>query len=184
MKNKKVAAAKKAAAEKRDAARAAKDARDAPAERDDEPMEGCFPRGGNERTERTADDVNDDTPKDDFLFSTATPKQGKAERSKTKRKADTDAEQEQKRSKKEKKATKVERASFSRLAVGVAMLGAVKEARQTGLTISLPNQLTGFVRYEEVPHALAAAAAAEIAAVGVGHLSCTGEAEGSSRGGG
>eukprot|EP00658_Telonema_sp_P-2_P005377 TRINITY_DN12009_c0_g1_i7.p1 TRINITY_DN12009_c0_g1~~TRINITY_DN12009_c0_g1_i7.p1 ORF type:complete len:1771 (-),score=448.79 TRINITY_DN12009_c0_g1_i7:212-5524(-) len=44
--------------------------------------------------------------------------------------------------------------SFSRLSIGTAMLGAVKEARKTGLTISLPNQLTGFVPFNQVSDAL------------------------------
>eukprot|EP00656_Telonema_subtile_P003300 TRINITY_DN11508_c0_g1_i2.p1 TRINITY_DN11508_c0_g1~~TRINITY_DN11508_c0_g1_i2.p1 ORF type:complete len:1212 (+),score=418.90 TRINITY_DN11508_c0_g1_i2:110-3745(+) len=114
-------------------------------------LEGTFPRGGTTRApEASADEPAPE--KGDFLFGVAEkPKEANTER---KRRNEEAPEEAEKKRKKEKPA-KVERMSFAQLSIGTAMLGAVKEARNSGLTISLPNQLTGFVRYERVSDVIA-----------------------------
>ena len=150
MRNKKVLeakqAAKKAAADKKAAKAAAKSAPREPSE--PEVFEGSFPRGGS-RTPQDAAPQEDTAEQKDFLFATANKTQSRSKSTERKRKTEGDGEEQRKRPKKEKP-PKVERLSFARLSIGTAMLGAVKEARNTGLTVSLPNQLSGFVRYDQV----------------------------------
>ena len=59
-----------------------------------------------------------------------------------------------KKLKADKKLKTLELLSYKHIQVGTKLLGAVREVRHFGLTVSLPNQLNGVVMYQEVSDTL------------------------------
>jgi len=89
-------------------------------------------------------------------------KKRKAKKSETEE--DFNAEDSYKKSLKQMKQEKgkkktVELLSYKHIQAGTMLLGAVREIRHFGLTISLPNQLNGIVMYDEVSDSLSALSA-------------------------
>ncbi|KAJ3156683.1 rRNA biogenesis protein rrp5 [Geranomyces michiganensis] len=115
--------------------------------------EQAFPRGGaSALTPLEYREVSDQAKQDVLFEQTETAQEMVKPKTKSKRRRATEDEAKDGTVKKVRtdETTYAEALSFKRLNVGMTMIGAIKEINDLDLTISLPDQLTGYVSITEI----------------------------------